>query len=115
MLPKSARLNLSREFKHVASGSRRETPNLVVFIKEGSGEHPLVGIAVSKKSFALAVARNRAKRLVATAIQVLYPNLPNNLKLVIMPKAGINKTTVSKLQQELRQVLNVQETGHLNN
>lgn len=106
MLPKASRLNLSKEFKQVASGIRRETPNLVIFIKKDINEKPLVGIAVSKKNFNSAVARNKAKRLVATALKALYPDLPNNLKLVIMPKAHTLEASVAQLQQELAQALN---------
>lgn len=107
MLPKTARLNLSQEFKKVASGKRLETPNLVIFRKEDLNELPLVGIAVSKKTLSLAVARNRAKRLVAVAVYAIYPTLPKNLKLVIMPKASVLKCSSAQLEEELSQALNV--------
>lgn len=107
MLPKTARLNLSKEFKQVASGKRLATANLVIFRKEDLNERPLVGIAVSKKTLRLSVSRNRAKRLVATAVYSIYHSLPKNLKLVIMPKIGVLKCSPKELEEELRQALNV--------
>ena len=101
MLSKSQRLNLKNDFKFVRSGTRKETPNLILFIRTSTNSTPLVGIANSAKVFKKAHDRNRARRLAVTAIQKIYPNLSKSLNLVIMPKENILKATVEDVEREL--------------
>ncbi|GEM_PF-1763981 len=92
MLPKHQRLNLKTDFKWVASGKKLETKYLKLFIKTGdpsTNSGPRVGIALSGKSFKNAVDRNRARRLIATAFQSLYPSLPSSINIVALPKLGV--------------------------
>ena len=89
MLPKSQRLNLKKDFKWVAAGKKLETKYLKLFIKLGDNQIPKVGVAVSSKTFAKATERNRARRIVAAAVESLYQNLPNNINIIALPKAGV--------------------------
>lgn len=89
MLPKPRRLNLKKDFKRVASGKNLETKYLSLFIKPGDNQTSKVGIAVSSKTFKKATDRNRARRLVSVAFEVLYSRLPNNINIVALPKAGV--------------------------
>lgn len=106
MLPKNARLNLSKAFKWVVSGQKKETTSLKIWFKEGENLTPLVGVAVSGQYFKKAVLRNKARRLAAKAISLLYSDLRNNLNLVIMPKQTIFESNLENLKKEL---INVKE------
>ena len=89
MLPKSQRLNLKTDFKWVASGKMLETKYLKLFIRFGENTQPKIGIALSGKNFKKAVERNRARRLISTAFQALYSNLPSSINIVALPKPGV--------------------------
>lgn len=65
---------------------------------------PLVGISLSKKYFQGAVERNKARRLVSRAIEVLYPNLPKGLNLIIMPKTKVLSASIDEIVGELKNV-----------
>lgn len=89
MLPKSQRLNLKKDFKRVAAGKKIESKLLKIFIRLGDNKHPLVGIATSSKTFKKAHFRNRARRVISTAFEVLYQRLPQNINIVALPKQGV--------------------------
>ena len=105
MLSKDKRLNLKKDFKWVASGKKLETKYLKLFVKLGDNELPRVGIAVSGKSFKKAVERNRARRLTSAAFEALYPNLPNAVNIVALPKAGVVRVKSGELLLDLETVL----------
>lgn len=105
MLPKSQRLNLKKDFKWVAAGKKLETKYLKLFIKVGDNQTPRVGIAVSGKSFKKAVERNRARRLTSAAFEALYPNLPNAVNIVALPKAGVIRVKSGELLLDLEEGL----------
>ncbi len=107
MLARANRLNISKSFKFVAAGSKRETPHLKVFYKFGENEDPLVGIALSKKVLAKAVDRNRAKRMISRVVENEFLRLRKNLNLVIMPKEGILECKSSDLVKELVNVKDI--------
>lgn len=89
MLPKSKRLNLSKDFKWVISGKKLETKYLKLFVKMGDNQIPRIGIAVSGKSFKKATQRNRAKRVVSAAFEALYSSLPSTINIVALPKKEV--------------------------
>lgn len=104
MLPKSARLNLKYSFKKVSSGKRAETAHLkIMYIFEGDNP-PLVGVAISSKSFKKAVERNKAKRVVFGAAALRYSELQRGLNLVIMPKPTVLESNVEAIAKELDEV-----------
>lgn len=89
MLSKTSRLNLKKDFKWVASGKPLDTKFAKLFIKLGENQIPRVGIANSSKTFKKATERNRAMRLISTAFQALYNQLPNTINIVALPKQGV--------------------------
>lgn len=105
MLPRQNRLNLKTDFKWVVSGKRLDTKYITLFIKIGENEKPRIGIALSGKNFKKAIERNRAKRLTAQAFQTLILNLPSNINIVALPKAGILSVKSSELFPDLETVL----------
>lgn len=104
MLPKPQRLNLKKTFKWVAAGRKTETLSLKLFYRAGNNPQALVGIATSKNYFKKSHQRNRAKRLASKAVEEVYPTLPNNLNLVIMPKAEILEKSSQEVSEELKNV-----------
>ncbi|MDD5147385.1 MAG: ribonuclease P protein component [Candidatus Daviesbacteria bacterium] len=105
MLPKLQRLNLKKDFKWVAAGKKLETKYAKLFMKPGDNQTPKIGIAVSSKTFAKATQRNRARRLVSSAIESLYPSLPNNINIIALPKAGAIEVKSGDLSLDLEEGL----------
>lgn len=101
MLAKQNRLNLSRNFKFVSAGKRIETPSFKLMFRMGENNHPLVGIALTKKNFRKANLRNKVKRKTAKAIESIYGSLPNQINLVIMPKIKALESSDDDLIKEL--------------
>ena len=89
MLAKAKRLNLKTDFKWVASGKKIDSQFAKIFIRLGENSSARVGIATSKNNFKNAVSRNKARRLISAAIEILYDKLPTNINIIVLPKAGI--------------------------
>ncbi len=89
MLPKNNRLNLSKDFKWVASGRALNTKYAKLFIKSGENQEPKIGVAVATKMFKKAVDRNRAKRSMFAAFQSILSQLPKDLNIVALPNVSI--------------------------
>ncbi len=104
MLPKSQRLNLKYNFKWVVQGQKIESKNFKIYFRFGTNKNPLVGVAVTKKIFPKSVFRNKAKRVVYSAMGEIYPNLPNEINLVIMPKAKVLEMSQKEAKEELKSV-----------
>lgn len=105
MLPKHQRLNLKKDFKWVASSKKLETKYLKIFIRVGDNQIPKLGIATSSKTFKKAVERNRARRLVSSAVEPLYGRLPENVNIVALPKIGILKVKSGDVLLDLEEAL----------
>ena len=86
--PRALRLRRGAEFQRVyrrrcSAGDGR----LVVHACENSGDHPRLGLSVSRKVGG-AVVRNRWKRLLREAFRLSRGELPAGVDLVIVPKVG---------------------------
>lgn len=106
MLPKQNRLNLSKDFKWVASGKKIETSLVTLFIKTGENTFPRVGIALSGKVFKKATDRNRARRLVSRSLESLYESLPKDINIVALPKVGVINVKSDTVLLDLKSSLN---------
>ncbi|MBI2315449.1 ribonuclease P protein component [Candidatus Daviesbacteria bacterium] len=109
MLPKPQRLNLKKDFKWVASGKKLETKLLKLFVRTGNNKIPLVGIATSGRVFQKSSQRNRARRLVSAAFEILYPSLPNQVNIIALPKLGVTSVKSSDVLSDLERVLRNEE------
>lgn len=108
MLPKNKRINLRIEYKSVVSGAlRKEGRFLSLFLKTGEGDLPRVGISLSGKTFKKAHERNRARRLVSSAVESLYALLPTNANIIITPKPEILSQKSDVVKEDLRQILKI--------
>ena len=114
MLPKSKRLNLSTDFKWVASGSPRsaggagkkiDSKFAKLFIRIGDNEFPRIGIAVSSSIFKKATERNRARRVISAALEQLYINLPKSINIVALPKIGVLNVKSGNILMDLEEGL----------
>ncbi|MDO8573196.1 MAG: ribonuclease P protein component [Candidatus Daviesbacteria bacterium] len=105
MLPKSQRLNLKKDFKWVVAGQKLESKYLKLFFKRGDNQTPRVGIAGSSKTFKKATERNRARRLTSKAFESIYSELPKNINIVALPKAGITSVKSDLVLLDLESTL----------
>ncbi len=101
MLPKPNRLNLKKDFKWVASGSKQELPSLKLFFRNGNNSLPRIGIATSSKVFKEAVDRNRSRRLISKGFEDLIKELPSSINIVALPKSGILDKSSEEITKEL--------------
>ncbi|KKR80364.1 MAG: Ribonuclease P protein component [Candidatus Daviesbacteria bacterium GW2011_GWA1_41_61] len=105
MLSKDKRLNLKRDFQWVASGEKISSEIVKLFYRYGENNQAQVGIAVSSSVFKKAVQRNRARRLVSTAFEALYPNLSQQVKIIAIPRQGVLKLNPAKILNYLKSLL----------
>lgn len=105
MLPKDKRLNLKKDFKWVASGSKLESGLVKLFYKSNPGNPTRVGIATSSKTFKSAVLRNRARRLTSSGFEKLYGNLKVGISIVVLPKERVLNKTSEEIVKDLEQLL----------
>lgn len=105
MLPKPQRLNLKKDFKWVASGKKLETKFVKLFVRLGENQQAKVGIATSSKVFPKASQRNRARRLVSAAFELLYDKLPQHINIVALPKAGVTSVKSGDVLLDLGGIL----------
>lgn len=104
MLKKKLRLNLSLEFKKVASGKRIHSTHFSLFLLRELHVPARVGIALAKKEFRHSHERNRARRLMSEVVSKNYNRLSNGLQLIIMPKAGILNASINDLTDEFNSI-----------
>lgn len=107
MLPKHARLNLTKAFLKIVKGRRIDSENFKLYYISADNNTPLVGISISKKTFNKSSQRNKVKRKVSKAVEELYDRLLNNINLVIMPKASIFNKDILEIKQELKNVKDI--------
>ena len=101
MLPKQNRLNLKKSYSWVNTGKKLESSNFRLLYRLGNNSHPLIGIALSSRVFNKAVQRNRARRLISKAFEVVYQSLPALINIVASPKSGILNSNSSQITDEL--------------
>lgn len=105
MLSKSRRLNLKTNFRFVASGKSVTSKNFKLFYRLGENENPLVGVSIVSAQFKKATLRNKAKRICFKLAQDFYDQLPNNINLVIMPRAQVLDLPYETLSQQFQNAI----------
>ncbi|MFH0937362.1 MAG: ribonuclease P protein component [Candidatus Daviesbacteria bacterium] len=105
MLPQTKRLNLKKDFNWVASGKKAENDLIKVFFRFGENGEPKIGIALSKVSFKKATDRNRARRLVSSGFEYLYPEISKDINIIALPKTQILKVNSEEVKKALAQIL----------
>lgn len=105
MLPKEKRLNLTKNFKWVASGKSISSEIGKIFYRTGDNTMPKVGIALSSSKLKKAVQRNRAKRLISFSFEEAYDKLPASINIVILPNQETLKYSSQELSEKIKMIL----------
>ena len=99
--PRLHRLVKPAEFTRVFRRNRRSADKLfTVLASPNDVGHPRLGLAIAKKSIALAVQRNRVKRLTRERFRLNRASLPA-VDLVVMARPGIARFSNEKLDASL--------------
>jgi len=86
--PRASRILTSRDFDRVMrQGRRSHGRNLILFLAQGVGGRPRLGLAVGRK-VGNAVCRNRWKRLVRAAFRLALKDRLPPVDLVVVVKAA---------------------------
>lgn len=101
---RSARLLKPDEFKFVFENGRREhTPHFTAVAASGSTGQPRLGLAIAKKSIALASDRNRIKRQIRESFRLHQDRLPP-VDIVILAKTTVQTETAANIRQQLERL-----------
>lgn len=112
MLPRSKRLNLTTNFKWVSQGKKIDTPLVKLFLRAGNNDTARVGIAVSTRFFKKASLRNRVKRRMSAVLEKLYPQLPANINMVVLPKDRVVEVKSVDILLDLKRALQNEKIIH---
>jgi ribonuclease P protein component len=102
-LSKKERITKAGEFEHAyKNGVISKSGCLIIRSRPNNLKYSRLGVAVSKKLFPSAVARNRIKRLIREAFRLNKHQLPRGLDLIVgvRPK-GPNPFTLQEIQNGL--------------
>ncbi len=89
MLPRSARLRNTREFRRVyAQGRSHVHPLMVLYARTNRGADRRIGFSVGKK-LGDAVARNRVKRRLREAFRRRFSEVRPGVDIVIVGRKGV--------------------------
>lgn len=106
MLQKELRLNLKVDFKRVAAGRKAETNFVKLFILNRQDSRKL-GIAVPSKVFKKANLRNRVRRIVSKAFESIFPLLPEDIHILVLPKASALEVKSFDIEADLRKYFSI--------
>jgi len=85
-----------------AQGRRVHTPHFVLMVQTNEGLGSRLGITVTRKTHARAVARNRIKRVVREVFRRNRALFPDNCDVVFVAKRGAEKIDYALLLGHLR-------------
>jgi ribonuclease P protein component len=107
------RLTRSEDFKRVRRSGKSYAHPLMVLVVQANDEakgvgtiraHVRVGVAAGR-TVGTAVKRNRAKRLLRSAMQTLLPNLAPGWDLVLIARPALASSTLNETHQALLSLL----------
>lgn len=112
VLPKKYRLS-REEFKDVMKNGRLISGSLAGVLAHHPSSiiyhpSPKAGIIVSKKLSNKAVTRNKLKRRLRAALQIVLPEVEKELHFVILPNRRALTVSVDKLIEDLREILKME-------
>lgn len=96
--PKKVRLHTSSQIKNVFEKRQKISQNsiAVFFYYNGLG-YPRLGVVVPKKNIALAVQRNKVKRVIRESFRLNQEKI-KNFDIIVFPYAGAEKITKKDLR-----------------
>lgn len=94
-------LKSKEQFNYVfQKPKKRASKSFALFFRANNLDHPRIGFIISKKNVALAVQRNRIKRVVKEFFRLNYSDL-ENVDVVFFAYKGLDEL----LNQEIRECL----------
>lgn len=100
-LDRSSRLTTSSEFSYVfADASAIHTQSFTILARSSQQTISRIGLAISKKNVASAVARNQLKRIVRESFRTHRELLPK-VDIIVLAKKGADKRKNHELFGEL--------------
>jgi len=92
MLSKKYRLKKKKDFERIYKLGQTIKQDFLLFkILENNLENPRIGIVISKKTLAKAVARNLIKRRIREAVRHFLPQISQNVDIIITACKGTTK------------------------
>lgn len=101
---RTARLTGSTQFQRVFKHAQLQSADTVLTVLAVSNnlDYARLGMAISRKSVRLAVARSRIKRLIRESFRAHQPDL-SGLDIVVIGKPGIDRKTKAVQRKALEQ------------
>jgi len=99
MLPKKYRLSKKDIPQIFKQGKRFKGKSLALIVSEDS-EEKRIGVIIAKKTFNLAVDRNKAKRRIRSIIKENMKSIPGK-KVLIYATPGIRKMGYDEIKKDL--------------
>jgi ribonuclease P protein component len=104
-LKRELRLRNSRDFQRVRQQGRSLSSRLLILAwAPAEGDRPRVGLIASRRTFKLAVQRNRIKRRLSEAVRVFVPRL-HGVDLVLIARREALEADLSTLRAEVQALL----------
>ncbi len=101
-LPRGARLVRETEFAEAFDAKETlAARRVVVWIRRGNGAGRRVGVVASKRTFHLAVERNRAKRLMREAFRMLRGQLADGVDVVLLGRRKLLESKRDDVERDL--------------
>lgn len=107
VIPKSNRLNISKNFNWVRAGAKYEGKYTKLLFRLGENSSPKIGVAVASKEFRGSVLRVKAKRVSFDLAKLIYNRLLPSVNLVIIPKQGVLRASKDELLQDINDTKNL--------
>lgn len=96
--PKKVRLCISSQIKNVFEKRQKISQNSVaVFFHFNGLGYARLGVVIPKKNIALAVQRNKVKRIIRESFRLNQENV-KNFDIIVFPYAGAEKITKKDLR-----------------
>ncbi|MBU3918888.1 ribonuclease P protein component [Patescibacteria group bacterium] len=92
MLALKHRLKKKKDFERTYKSGQTIKQDFLLFkISENNFENPRIGIVISKKTLAKAVARNLVKRRIRESVRHFLPQISKNVDIIITACNGATK------------------------
>ncbi|NMC63447.1 MAG: ribonuclease P protein component [SAR324 cluster bacterium] len=103
--PARARLKTRRDFLQVRECGKRVYSRHLLVVYAPNEKNSRLGIAVTKKTEALAVNRNRVKRVIREIFRLHYHRILGNFDFVVIVRKNVKELSYQGLLREFLDIL----------
>ena len=105
MLPSSQRLSVE-QFNSVMEKGRVSHSSVFLMrsLKDASFGKPKISVVVPQKIAKTAVSRNRYRRKMYEAVQVIYPSLSDGFRAIVFAKSTILDLEFAVIAKEMKEI-----------